>query len=256
MRGLILACVVLTAVTAFAQEPRAASAIPDLSGDWFHPTVLSVSKADPRSTMRGKEPDIPYQPWARDKTMAEVTAGHGADGHFETTTDPYIHYCEPLGVIRMFGYPAKSRFIQTPEAVYILDEIGPTFRVVWLNGKHPEDPDPQYLGHSIGWYEDGKTLVVDTIGLNDRTWLDQVGHPHSDQMHLIERFTRVDPQTMSYELTIDDPGAYTKPWGLTRNFRRSDTGFLRFQWACSVRDTNEHYEEVGKAGNNGGTTFK
>jgi hypothetical protein len=237
-----------------AQAPGAPG-IPDLSGDWFHPVVVSLSKVDPRAAMRGREPDIPYQPWAREKTMSEVSAT-GGDGRFEQNTDPYIHYCEPLGLVRMFGYPSKSRFIQTPEAVYILDEIGPTFRVVWLNATHPDDPDPQYWGHSIGRYENGDTLVVDTIGVNDRTWLDQVAHIHTDQMHLIERFTRVDLNTLAYEVTIDDPGAYTQPWGLRRNFTRSTTGFMRYQWACSVRETIEHYEKVGKAGNSGATTFK
>jgi hypothetical protein len=96
---------------------------------------------------------------------------------------------------------------------------------------------------------------VDTVGVNDKSWLDQVAHVHTDQMHLIERFMRVDQDTLAYEFTIDDPGAYTKPWGLRRNFRRSDTGFLRYQWTCSERDNYDHYEKVGKEGNPGATTF-
>ena len=186
--------------------------------------------------------------------MAETPAT-GADGRFELTTDPYIQYCEPLGVVRMFGYPSKTRFVQTPEAVYLLDEIGPTFRVVWLNAKHPDDPDPQYWGHSIGHYDSGDTLVVDTVGVNEKTWFDQVGHPHSNQLHLVERFKRVDDKTLAYQITIDDPGAYTKPWTSgPRNFTRSDTGFLRYQWVCSTHDTREHYDKVGSAGNPGTTT--
>src|SRR5205823_6928363 len=65
--------------------------------------------------------------------------------------------------------------------IFILHELGPYFRIVWLNSKHPEDPDPQWWGHSIGWYENGDTLVVDTIGFNDKTWLDQMGHPRSEE---------------------------------------------------------------------------
>lgn len=252
----VVAAVLLGIAVVDAQAPPASSSAPaDLSGVWWHPVVISLSKADPRGTQRGKEPDVPYRPETLAQTMANVPAG-GEAARFEQNTDPYVMYCEPLGLVRMFGYPAKSKFVQTPEAVYILDEIGPTFRVVWLNAKHPEDPDPQYLGHSIGWYENGKTLVVDTVGVNDRTWLDQAGHPHSDQLHLTERFTRVDDKTLAYEIVLDDPGAYTKPWGLTRNFTRSDTGFMRFHWPCSVRDTFAHYEKVGKAGNDGDTTFK
>jgi hypothetical protein len=228
--------------------------VPDLSGDWFHPVVLSISPSDSRGAKRGNEGDVPYRPETLKAMMAEVSA-NGPDGHFELTTDPYIQYCEPLGLVRMFGYPGKSRFIQTAGAVYILDEIGPTFRVVWLNGAHPDDPDPQYLGHSIGHYENGDTLVVDTVGVNNKTWFDQMGHPHSDQLHLIERFRRVDDKTLSYQVTIDDPGAYTRTWTSgPRNFTRSDTGFLRYQWICSTRDTREHYEKVGSAGNPGPTT--
>jgi hypothetical protein len=246
------------AIVSFCARPGAQSgtpsSVPDLSGDWQHPVVVNLSRDKP-PVIRGKESDIPYTPESLAKTMAEVSTT-GNDGRFEQNTDPYVHYCEPLGLVRMFGYPGKSRFIQTPEAVYILDEIGPTYRIAWLNSRHPDDPDPQYLGHSIGWYENGDTLVVDTVGVNDKTWLDQAGHPHSDQMHLVERFKRVSDTTLEYQFILDDPGAYTRPWGITRSFTRSTTGFLRYQWVCSVRDAREHYEKVGKAGNDGVTTFK
>jgi hypothetical protein len=232
----------------------------DLSGDWALDNMRggigqSLSAADPGGRMRGKEPDIPYKPWSLAKTMSEVPPT-GPDARFEANTDPTIHYCEPMGLGRAYMYPAKTKFIQTPEAVYILHEVGPTFRVVWLNATHPDDPDPQYWGHSIGWYENGDTLVVDTIGLNDKTWLDQLGHPHTDRMHFIERYKRVSSDILEVDMTVDDPAAYTKPWPGHRNFKRSDTGFMRFAWPCSVRDNYEHYEKVGKAGNPGDTTFK
>jgi hypothetical protein len=249
MTFLVVAALLLWPATVGAQT----AGIPDLSGDWQHAVVVNLGGGN--NVQRGSEPGIPYVPEARTRMMAEMPAT-GADGQFERNTDPYIHYCEPLGLVRMFGYPGKSRFIQTAEAVYILDENGPTFRVVWLNAKHPDDPDPQYLGHSIGWYEGGNTLVVDTVGTNGKTWLDQAAHTFTEQAHFVERFSRVDRDTLSYEFTIDDPGSYSKPWGLKRNFRRSDTGFLRYQWVCSVRDTYEHYEKVGKQGTVGDTTFK
>ena len=250
-----IAFVALTAMVICATSVSAQSRIPDLSGDWSHAVIRSLSMVDPMGAMRGREPDIPYQPWAREKTLSEVPPV-GDDGRFETTTDPAIHYCEPLGLARIYMYPAKVRFVQTAEAVYILDEVGPTFRVVWLNASHPDDPDPQYWGHSVGRYENGNTLVVDTVGINDRTWLDHMGHPHTEQLHLTERYARVDANTLRVAITVDDPGAYTKPFASTRSFLRSDTGFLRYQWVCSVRDNNEHYEKVGKAGNAGETTFK
>jgi len=234
------------------------SAVPDLSGDWGPGRGgigQSLSGADINGAMRGKEPDIPYLPRTLERTLAYVPAT-GPEAKFETNTDPQIHFCEPPGPAHIFMYPAKHRIVQTPEAVYLLHEVGPSFQVVWLNTKHPEDPDPQYWGHSIGWYENGDTLVVDTIGTNDRTLLDQVGHPHTEQLHLIERYTRVTADELSVDITVDDPGAYAKAWTGHRNFRRSTTGFLRFQWVCSVRDNNEHFESVGRPASSGTTTFK
>lgn len=250
-----LAALAISIIVVMEGSSSAQSAVPDLSGDWAHQVIRSLSQADPMGARRGQEPDIPYQPWAREKTLSEVPPV-GDSGRYEDTTDPAIHYCEPLGLARVYMYPGKVKFVQTPEAVYILDETGPSFRVVWMNAAHPEDPDPQYWGHSIGRYENGTTLVVDTVGVNDRSWLDHMAHPHTEQLHLIERYARVDRDTLRVEITVDDPGAYTRPFTSTRNFRRSDTGFLRYQWVCSVRDNNEHYAKVGKAGTTGATTFK
>ena len=158
----------------------------------------------------------------------------GPEPNFGNTTDPQVLYCEPPMVPHIYLWPIKHRFIQTPEAVYILHELGPFYRVVWLNGKHPEDPDPQWWGHSIGWYENGDTLVVDTIGFTNKTWLDQMGHPHTEQLHLTERYKRVDASTLELDMVIDDPGACTKPWNAHRNFTLSKTGFLRYQQICSL----------------------
>jgi hypothetical protein len=272
----IVACSVVMAAQTLATAPSAAdlaapnylpigpptplpvSKVPDLSGDWalgLGGIGQSLSAADPGGRMRGKEPDIPYKPWALAKTMSEVPPT-GPDAKFELNTDPNIHYCEPLGLGRIYMYPAKTKFVQTPEAVYILHELGPAFRIVWLNAKHPEDPDPQYWGHSVGWYENDDTLVVDTIGVNDKSWLDQLGHPRTERFHLIERYKRVDEKTIALDMTVDDPGAYKGPWPGRRNFTRSTTGFMRYMWVCSVRDNYEHYEKVGAAGNPGATSFK
>src|SRR5687767_4249648 len=196
------------------------SGIPDLSGDWSHAALTSLSLADPAGRQRGQEGDIPYQPWALAKMLSERPAS-GVSGDYANTTDPHLKYCEPLGLSRAYNNPAKVRFVQTPEAVYILHETGPTFRVVWLNSKHPDDPDPQFWGHSIGAYENGDTLVVDTVGIDDRTWLDSVAHPHTDQLHYVERYTRVG-ETIQLDITIDDPGAYTRPWSARRTLRKSD----------------------------------
>ena len=98
--------------------------------------------------------------------------------------------------------------------------FGRNIRQIYTDGRpHPADLQPTWMGHSIGKW-DGDTFVVDTVGISDVNWLDRMGHPHSDKLHLIERFRRVDDKTLQLNLTIDDPIAYTKTWDATpRTFR-------------------------------------
>ena len=262
--SIVVSAIALAAVMTFSSTLRAQTApagrgagagqagsrVPDLSGDWSPDgrrggigQSLSISDAGGRN--RGKEDDIPYQPWALQKTMSERPST-GPNPQFDETTDPQVIYCEPPGVPHIYLWPAKTKFIQTAEAVYILHEIGPFYRVVWLNAKHPDVLDPQWWGHSIGHYENGDTLVVDTVGFNDKTWLDQMGHPHSEQLHLIERYKRATPTNLELEMVIDDPGAYTKPWNAHRYFVTSNTGFLRYQQICSVRENQQFFDNTAK----------
>jgi hypothetical protein len=97
--------------------------------------------------------------------------------------------------------------------IIIFDIGGPhTFRTIYMDGRpHPKDLNPSYYGHSIGRWE-GDTLVVDTVGFNERFWMDRAGSPHTEKLHFVERFTRTDHDTLRYEVTIEDPGAYTAIW--------------------------------------------
>jgi hypothetical protein len=95
---------------------------------------------------------------------------------------------------------------------------------------HPAHPEPEYYGHSIGWWE-GDTLVVDTVGFNEGFWLDRGQLPHTEKLHTVERFTRTDFNTLRYELTIDDPGAYTEPFGGQMNLRWERQTEL-FEYVC------------------------
>lgn len=231
-----------------AQSQPGSSKAADLSGVWGLDNTRggigqSISLSDIGGKKRGKEDDIPYQPWSLEKTMSQRPPT-GPDASFEDTTDPWINYCEPPGLARIYMEPARTKFIQTPDAVYVLHEVMQTFRIVRLNSKHPEDPDPTWWGDSIGWYENGDTLVVDTIGVNDKTWLDQLGHPHTGKMHLTERYKRVDPNTLELDMTIDDPGAYTKPFPAHRNFTISQVPFMQNPWVCSVRENQEFHEHL------------
>jgi hypothetical protein len=124
--------------------------------------------------------------------------------------DPQAN-CLPLPAPRATPYP--WRMVVTPTHVFFLYEMY-HYRQVFMDGrKHPpaEELDPTWYGHSIGRWE-GDTLVIDTVGFNDKTWFDNRGNRHSDRLHLIERFTRTDLGLMQVEYTIDDPGAYSKPF--------------------------------------------
>ena len=94
----------------------------------------------------------------------------------------------------------------------------------------------------------GKMIIesLDTVGFTNKTWLDQMAHPNTEQLHLIERYKRVDANTLELDLTIDDPGAYTKPWNGHRNFTTSKTGFLRYQQICSTRENQRFLDNLGK----------
>jgi hypothetical protein len=133
--------------------------------------------------------------------------------------------CLPPGVPRIMFMARPFEIVQTPERILLVYEGGAhVWRQVWMDGRaHPKDPNPNWLGHSIGRWE-GDTLVVDSVGFNDKTWLDDAGHPHTEQLHVIEKFTRTNPLTMQYEVVIDDPGAYRKSWASSNSL-----SFLRGQ---------------------------
>ena len=125
--------------------------------------------------------------------------------------DPRAH-CLPSGVVRTHGLDL-AKLLQTPTLLIMLVESSvPGVRQVFLDGRpHPPDVQPSWLGHSIGRWE-GDTLVIDTIGLNDRVWQDLQGRPQTEKAHIIERYRRPDLGHLEVEITIDDPGAYTRPW--------------------------------------------
>jgi hypothetical protein len=129
--------------------------------------------------------------------------------------DPEGH-CLPAGVPRISPFPQK--FVQTPTLLVILDEGNiHSFRQIPLDRGHPKDPDPLWMGDSVGKW-DGDTLVVDTIGFNDKTWLNGQGTPHSDALHVIERISRPDLGHLQFDITLEDPKAFTKPHTFQRAF--------------------------------------
>jgi hypothetical protein len=120
--------------------------------------------------------------------------------------------CFPPGPTRIFTLPRPFEIRQTADVVYILSEADHWVRRIYIDGRgHPDGYPSAWMGHSIGKY-DGNTLVVDTAYINETTWIDALGHPHSDALHLVERFRRVNHDSLEIAVTFDDSKAYTKPW--------------------------------------------
>ena len=123
--------------------------------------------------------------------------------------------------INVGGYPIQ--IMQNDQYVALLFEQNTWFHVIYADGRaRPKDLEPTWFGTSFGKW-DGDTFVVDTVGFNGKTRLDTIGHPHTDALHLTERYTLTDPQHIAYEMTIDDPKAYTKPWKNTRDLHAHET---------------------------------
>jgi hypothetical protein len=156
-----------------------------------------------------KKVEVPFQPWA--KKRYDIRRANNSKNDPEG-------FCLPPGVPRYTGTPYPFQIFQMKDRVVILYEgASKDYRTVYTDGrKHSADPNPSWYGESIGWWE-GDTFVVDTIGFNGRTWLDYVGHPTTEKLHVIEKYTRPNYDTLHYEATIDDPGAYTAPWTTSFN---------------------------------------
>jgi hypothetical protein len=185
----------LAVLHAQGQVPRTADGHPDLGsgGVWLPAHVADLAT----------DVNVSFQGWSKAKFQANQSMKQN---------DLDLR-CLPPGVPRITLTARPFEIVQTPQRILFMYEGGAhVWRQVWMDGRtHPKDPNPDWLGDSIGRWE-GNTLVVDAVGFNDRTLLDDAGHPHTERLHVIEKYTRTDASTMKYEVTIDDPGAYMKPW--------------------------------------------
>jgi hypothetical protein len=208
--------------------PRTSDGKPDFTGvyqggsskrgDWDfqvpsdQPGVPTVATQTAATSQSRRDP-IPFQPWAREKAQEFV--------NMRSINDPTSR-CLPgpsprANSVALF----PIQFVQTPKQIVVLYEYFNVFRVIPLDQKsHPDDLEPSFLGHSIGRWE-GNTLVVDIVGFNDKGWVLSGGIFHSDALHITERYTRVDYDTINYEATIEDKKVFTQP------FKTSTTMMLR-----------------------------
>ena len=166
---------------------------------------------------------LPMQAWAR--KVFEDRQVHEFEPHTRG---------KPSGVARQFQTPYGVEFVELPELqrMYIFDIGGPhTFRTIYMDGRsHPPNGVRTAYGHSVGWW-DGDTLVVDSTNFHEGFWLDRKGLPHTERLHVVERWTRTDRNTIDYEVTVDDPGAYTARW-TTRVSLRWENGTELFEYVC------------------------
>jgi hypothetical protein len=185
-------------------KAQSAAANHDLSGVWNASSGVyqyaAFSKDEP-----------PMTPWGKARFDA-ARPSQGPNGVKLTETNDRVYKCTPPGMPYIYIQLFPMQIIQTPKEVIELFEYDHVVRHIYIDGrKHPASFKPSYNGHSIGHWE-GDTLVVDTIGLNGKNWLDRVGHPESAQMHILERIHRVDDKTLQVDLNFDDVKSYTKPW--------------------------------------------
>jgi len=197
-----------------APAPRAADGHPDLSGVWLPdadpvPEGLELVESGqllPRHmidiTADLAPEEVELRPWAAE-LFDQRLQNRGIDS-------PEAN-CRPAGVPYLTALVLPYKIVQTPELVIILYEQDTVFRQIFLDGSEPvEDPLPRWMGYSTGRW-DGDVLVVDTVGLIEESWLDGMGHPHSESLRVIERFRRPDSGHLNIETTIDDPDAYAQP---------------------------------------------
>jgi len=193
----------------WAQTPAAAAGarIPDLTGIWSADFTMFGG--------RFTRDDAPLQPQA-----LEIFRRNRAGLSFtETGLDPLdpLTYCYPIGAVRQMLL-RQFELVQAPREVLLLHEFNSEVRRIYLDGRqHPDGWPFGWMGHSVGRY-DGDSLVVDSAGFNDKTWFDRAGTPHSDALHVVERFRRPSRETLAVEFRFEDPKTFTRPWTASRTY--------------------------------------
>jgi hypothetical protein len=206
--------------------PRLPDGTPDLNGVWEHPYVPDMSR-----TFRDQQGplELPFTASGAERFKAYDAGKYDYTGH-----------CLPQGMTRSMNAPFPIEFVQTSKRVAILFEAWNVFHIVPIDGRgFPQNIEPTWTGTSVGRWE-GDTLVVETKGFNGRTNLDTIGHPHSDQLRLVQRFTRTDDRHLAYEVTVTDPVTYSRPWTNARTFTlRPDWEIMEYSCMENNKDLLE-----------------
>lgn len=245
MTGLLIAGLVISLSafnTAAAAEklPRLSNGKPDFSGIW-QTTSAADYDLEPHSGRKDAQPGpgvveggvIPYLPKALEQKKKNFAARDKADPRLK---------CYTLGVPRSVYYPEPFQIFQRAADLKIVHQFGHSVRTIYTNGLgHPENPNDLWLGDSRGTW-DGDTLVVDVRHFLGETWLDRAGNFHSDALHVVERWTYLDANTIEYKATIEDPQVFSRPWNLSVTlYRHREKNFQLIENYCHTLDYDEYY---------------
>jgi hypothetical protein len=223
----------LAAIPGRAQAPalpRTSDGKPDLSGIWQAVTTANwniqahaAESGVPAGLGVVDGDDIPYQPWAAAKKRENFAN--------RATADPEAK-CHLPGVPRITYMPHPFQIFQTPGHIAIVYEYVHAVRRIHMNTPHPEGPIEWYMGESRGRWE-GDTLVVDVVHFTDKTWFDRAGNFHSADLHVVERYTPITPYHIDYEVTLEDPKVFTRPWKMSMPlYRRLEKNIRVLDYEC------------------------
>ena len=246
--AIVLSCfLAASAQTKKPSDPAAARAAfdpHDLSGLWSqdHPRNAPVVERYWNYEFKKEQP--PMTAWGQAQFDAAKSSFGLHTYPLAEINDPLYHACTPPGLPRVYLHPFPMEIVQTPSEVLILFEYDSLRHPIYTDGRpHDETLGPQWMGDSIGHWE-GDTFVADTVNFNDKTWIDGVGHPHSDQLHLVEHMRRVDHNHLTDDITIEDPKAYSKPWTAHLDFVLRPTWSLGEQF-CEDEHSFEDFDQKG-----------
>src|SRR5713101_4320804 len=189
----------------------------------------------------------PLTPWGEALGKTHKAGDGSRMVPVEDINDPLSTMGDPEGFPRNLLFELRPfQIVQTPNQVLMLYQYQRVWRVIWKDGRElPRDPDPQWYGYSVGKWADDYTFVVNTVGMDERTWLDNAGNPHSSELRVEERYHRLNHDTMELTVKIDDPKAYTEPWLGRDKFRLTllpaNTSFM--EMICAPTEA-EAYKKV------------
>jgi hypothetical protein len=224
-----------------AKTPNTADPLShDLSGVWMQYPQGDLPGTPGMNTVNQRFRP-PLTPWGQARLdAARPLVGPKAVAGEENS--PTLR-CDPDGPPKVLNHPNPFEIVQIPGRMFMFFEEQHIWRTIWADRRElPKDPDPSYLGYSVGKWE-GDTFVVETIGLNDKVWADAYGDPRSEQTHLTERYRRLNHDTLELQVTIDDPKSYTKPWVSPPKLHKLEPGWEIAEWFC-VADEDKAYDEV------------